>query len=44
MLGQLPLRDVAGEAIFACPIYTNYGRLILDGDYRRPLFQLSLGL
>jgi len=32
------------ETIFACPIYKNYGRLILDGDYRRPLFQLALGL
>ena len=32
------------ETIFACPIYKNYGQLILDGDYRRPLFQLALGL
>ncbi len=32
------------ETIFACPIYKNYGKLILDGDYRRPLFQLALGL
>lgn len=32
------------QTMFACPIYQNYGRLILDGGYREPSFRLSLGL
>ena len=30
--------------MFACPIYQNYGRQILDKNYTEPLFKLQLGL
>jgi len=32
------------ETIFACPVYQNYGRQILEGVFSPPLFKLSLGL
>jgi len=38
------LHDALGTALFACPIYQNYGRQILDAAYRTPLFKLALGL
>lgn len=33
-----------GDTLFACPIYQNYGRQILDKNYKDPLFKLALGL
>jgi 3-hydroxyisobutyrate dehydrogenase-like beta-hydroxyacid dehydrogenase len=30
--------------LFACLIYQNYGRQILDKNYTEPLFKLQLGL
>jgi len=38
------LHDALGSTLFACPIYQNYGRQILDEAYHTPLFKLSLGL
>ncbi|MDH4205190.1 MAG: NAD(P)-dependent oxidoreductase, partial [Desulfobacteraceae bacterium] len=38
------LLEAVGETLFACPIYQNYGRQILDKNYSEPLFQLQLGL
>jgi 3-hydroxyisobutyrate dehydrogenase-like beta-hydroxyacid dehydrogenase len=38
------LLEAVGETLFACPIYQNYGRQILDKNYTKPLFQLPLGL
>jgi len=30
--------------VFACTVYQNYGRQILDKNYMEPLFKLQLGL
>ena len=30
--------------IFACPVYQNYGRILLEQAYDEPLFKLGLGL
>lgn len=38
------LLEAIGETMFACPIYQNYGRQILNKNYLEPLFKLSLGL
>jgi len=38
------LHDALAGTLFACPIYQNYGRQILDAGYRTPLFKLALGL
>lgn len=38
------LLEAVGETLFACPIYQNYGRQILDKNYTEPLFKLQLGL
>ncbi len=38
------LLEALGETLFACPIYQNYGRQILDKNYAKPLFKLQLGL
>lgn len=35
--------DMMGKSIFACPIYQNYGRFILDRAFTPPGFKLSLG-
>lgn len=35
---------MVGSSIFACPIYANYGRFILDGAFDPPGFRLALGL
>ena len=32
------------NAVFACTVYQNYGRQILDKNYTEPLFKLQLGL
>jgi 3-hydroxyisobutyrate dehydrogenase-like beta-hydroxyacid dehydrogenase len=38
------LHDALASTLFACPIFQNYGRSILDQAYRTPLFKLALGL
>jgi len=38
------LLQAVGETLFACPIYQNYGRQILDKKYTEPLFKLQMGL
>jgi len=38
------LHEALSSTLFACPIYQNYGRNILDAAYRTPLFKLALGL
>jgi 3-hydroxyisobutyrate dehydrogenase-like beta-hydroxyacid dehydrogenase len=38
------LLEAIGSTLFACPIYQNYGRQILDKKYVEPLFKLQLGL
>ena len=38
------LLEAVGSTLFACPIYQNYGRQILDKKYMEPLFKLRLGL
>lgn len=38
------LLQAVGESLFACPIYLNYGRQILDKNYKEPLFKLQMGL
>jgi 3-hydroxyisobutyrate dehydrogenase-like beta-hydroxyacid dehydrogenase len=38
------LFEAIGSTLFACPIYQNYGRQILDKKYMEPLFKLKLGL
>ena len=38
------LLEAIGETLFACPVYQNYGRQILDKNYTEPLFKLQLGL
>ena len=38
------LLEAIGSTLFACPIYQNYGRQILDKKYMEPLFKLKLGL
>jgi 3-hydroxyisobutyrate dehydrogenase-like beta-hydroxyacid dehydrogenase len=30
--------------LFACPVYQNYGRILLEKTYEEPLFKLGLGL
>jgi len=37
------LLDALGSTLFACPIYQNYGRQILDKKHTEPLFKLRLG-
>ena len=37
------LHEALGSTLFACPIYQNYGRQILDKKYMEPLFKLRLG-
>lgn len=32
------------QTLFACPVYQNYGRQILEGGFTPPLFKLPLGL
>ena len=36
------LLEALGSTLFACPIYQNYGRQILDKKYAEPLFKLRL--
>jgi 3-hydroxyisobutyrate dehydrogenase-like beta-hydroxyacid dehydrogenase len=36
------LLEALGSTLFACPIYQNYGRQILDKKYTKPLFKLGL--
>jgi 3-hydroxyisobutyrate dehydrogenase-like beta-hydroxyacid dehydrogenase len=43
-LDPTPLHAMLTDALFACPIYKNYGAQILAGNYRHPGFQLALGL
>jgi 3-hydroxyisobutyrate dehydrogenase-like beta-hydroxyacid dehydrogenase len=38
------LHEALSSTLFACPIYQNYGRQILDAAYRTPLFKMALGL
>jgi 3-hydroxyisobutyrate dehydrogenase-like beta-hydroxyacid dehydrogenase len=38
------LHEALAGTLFACPIYQNYGRQILEGTYQPPLFKMSLGL
>jgi 3-hydroxyisobutyrate dehydrogenase-like beta-hydroxyacid dehydrogenase len=38
------LLSALGSTLFACPIYQNYGRAILDKSYTQPLFKMPLGL
>jgi 3-hydroxyisobutyrate dehydrogenase-like beta-hydroxyacid dehydrogenase len=38
------LMNALTQTIFACPVYQNYGRQILDGAFSPPLFKLPLGL
>ena len=38
------LHEALSSTLFACPIYQNYGRQIIDAAYRTPLFKLALGL
>ena len=38
------LLQAVGGTLFACPIYQNYGRQILDKNYKEPLFKLQMGL
>jgi 3-hydroxyisobutyrate dehydrogenase-like beta-hydroxyacid dehydrogenase len=38
------LLEAIGSTLFACPIYQNYGKQILDKNYKEPLFKLTLGL
>jgi 3-hydroxyisobutyrate dehydrogenase-like beta-hydroxyacid dehydrogenase len=37
------LLQAVGGTLFACPIYQNYGRQILDKNYKEPLFKLQMG-
>ena len=36
--------DMVGRTLFACPVYQNYGKEIVEGRYLPALFKLSLGL
>ncbi|MDA8138340.1 MAG: NAD(P)-dependent oxidoreductase [Desulfobacteraceae bacterium] len=38
------LLSALGSTLFACPIYQNYGRAILEKSYTQPLFKMPLGL
>jgi 3-hydroxyisobutyrate dehydrogenase-like beta-hydroxyacid dehydrogenase len=38
------LLEAVGSTLFACPIYQNYGKQIIDKNYMEPLFKLQLGL
>ena len=38
------MMDALTQTIFACPVYQNYGRQILEGKFSPPLFKLPLGL
>ena len=38
------LLEAISSTFFACPIYQNYGRQILDKSYTEPMFKLSLGM
>ncbi len=38
------LLEAIGDTLFACPIYQNYGRQILNKNFLKPLFKLALGL
>ena len=36
--------DMVGQTLFACPVYQNYGKEIVEERYLPALFKLSLGL
>ncbi len=36
--------DMLGRTLFACPVYQNYGRIIVEERYAPPGFRLALGL
>jgi 3-hydroxyisobutyrate dehydrogenase-like beta-hydroxyacid dehydrogenase len=36
--------DTLAGTLFACPVYQNYGRILLEKTYEEPLFKLGLGL
>lgn len=36
--------DMLAATLFACPIYQNYGQIVLTKEYAEPLFKLRLGL
>ena len=36
--------DMVGRTLFACPVYQNYGKEIVEERYLPALFKLSLGL
>lgn len=36
--------DMATSTLFGCPLYENYGRIMLDREYMEPAFALRLGL
>ncbi|MBI3780498.1 MAG: NAD(P)-dependent oxidoreductase [candidate division NC10 bacterium] len=38
------LIDMLAQTMFACPIYQNYGKAIVQEDYKPARFRLSLGL
>ncbi len=38
------MMDAVAQTLFACPVYQNYGRQILEGTFSPPLFKLPLGL
>lgn len=37
------LLEAVGSTLFACPIYQNYGRQIIEKKYMEPMFKLHLG-
>jgi 3-hydroxyisobutyrate dehydrogenase-like beta-hydroxyacid dehydrogenase len=36
--------NMATSTLFGCPLYQNYGRIMLDREYNTPAFSLRLGL
>lgn len=38
------LYQAATSSVFSAPVYKNYGRIMLDGAWRTPMFRLELGL
>ncbi len=43
-IDRVRLIDMLAQTMFACPIYQNYGKAIVQEDYKPARFRLSLGL
>ncbi len=43
-IDTVKLIEMMGQTLFACPVYRNYGKALVDRSYDPPGFRLALGL